>query len=325
MAKTVLDVERRELGGGLLSVRVVQDEDLFRFEPVGFSDDTDANLEDLLSRAGTLLQLGSRNWLHVKTQSAPARDALMRSLRVVDGLEPMDPSAWPASDEDAAGHAARDEDEGWDDNEGVFLTRWLDIDDVTIAVWLEGDDPVFLRDGTEMCLPTLLISVYSRWGQLFLGSLPDGQMIRLETGDLGEGLERLVTAESQSDLVVDWLRGYLLGDSFALQVFLLHTDLDDEDTSRLMDASTGFEGEESADVHMFEIHMPDDQIAAVVDRICALDEYLVSLRTAVEQAESEPGRRLRAVLQRSRQAWDDDVGHDLMKWFPGTSCSGSAR
>ena len=76
-----------------------------------------------------------------------------------------------------------------------------------------------------------------------------------------------------------------------------------------MEASTAF----GVQTTQFGIHLRSDQIAAIVNRLCELDESLAALRMPVEEAESEPGLRLRDVLRRSR---DNDVYEDLKEWFP---------
>jgi hypothetical protein len=86
VSETVLDVGRWELDGARVTVRVIQDGEMFRFEPADFSDDTDTNLADLLSRSGTLLHVGARNCLHLKTE-ASARAAVLRSLPTICGVQ----------------------------------------------------------------------------------------------------------------------------------------------------------------------------------------------------------------------------------------------
>jgi hypothetical protein len=314
MSKTVLEVDRRELRGVRLRVRVVQDGEMFRFDPADFSGDADASLTDLLGRSGTLLHVGTHNCLHVRTESASARDAVLGSLRVVDGLEAMDPTAWPASDEHAAEHAEEDEDEEWADDPEV-LTRWLVLDNDTVVVRLAAGQPVLVIAGWGLCVPEPFISAFqasegvsmtSGSSQLDLGSLPDGQLISVGSGD-EPPLEVLNTGQSQSDTVADWLRDNILDTRFALQAF--DTDLDDQDVDLLMEASTAF----GVQTTQFGLHMRSDQIAAIVNRLCEMDKSLAALRTAVEEAQSEPGLRLRAVLRRSR---DNDVYEDLKEWFP---------
>jgi len=290
---------------------------MFRFDPVSFSDDADTSLADLLSRSGTLLHVGARNCLHVRTKSAMARAALLRSLRVVGGPEAIDPSAWPESDAHAAAHAAEDDEWGWADDPEV-LTRWLQVDEDTLVVRQAEGHPVLVAAHGGLCVP--LISVYQSWesdwssGSSFLdlGSLPGGRLISVGSGaDLGNTLEVLQAGQSQSDTAADWLRDNILDTRFLLQV--VHSDLDQSDIALLMSASTGFAVEKTR----FDVQMPDGQVTAIVNRLCESDQTLAALRTAVEEAESESGQRLRAVLPRFGR--DFDGGYDELKktgWFP---------
>lgn len=86
MSETVLDVGRRELDGARVTVRVIQDGEMFRLGPADFSDDTDTNLADLPRRSGTLLHVGARDCLHLKTE-ASARAAVLRSLPTICGVK----------------------------------------------------------------------------------------------------------------------------------------------------------------------------------------------------------------------------------------------
>jgi hypothetical protein len=288
---------------------------MFRFDPVSYSDDADTSLGDLLSRSGTLLHVGARNCLHVRTKSAMARDALLRSLRVVDEPEALDPTAWPETDEHAAAHAADDDEWGWADDPEV-LKRWLEVDEDTLVVRQAEGHPILVAAHGGLCVS--LISVYQSWesdwnsGSSFLdlGSLPDGRLISVGSGaDLGNTLEVLQTGQSQSDSAADWLRDNILDTRFLLQA--VHSDLDHSDIALLMSASTGFVVEKTR----FDVQMPDGQVAAIVNRLSEIEQMLGALRTAVEEAESESGQRLRAVLLRLGHDFDGAY-NELKEWFP---------
>jgi hypothetical protein len=303
MSKTVLEVHRRELGGPEVSVRLIHDGGIFRYEPADFSDDADSSLAELLRRSGTLLHVGAHNCLHVKTWTGPAEAALYRSLQVVGVPEPIDPAAWPASDKHAAEHAEEDEEWGWADAPEV-LTRWLEVNDEYMVIRLAAGQPVVVAPDGALRAPEPLISGFQFDEQLELSRLPDGQLISVA----GSSLEVLHTEES----VADWLRGNLLDSRFALQVF--DTDLDPKDMEFLMEASTGFR-----DTTRLGIDMSDDEIGSIVDKLCVLDESRASLRTAVEEPGSDSGLRLRDLVRQARDNRSRDelnaAYEGLREWF----------